>query len=123
MGIIDRASGLRAATAVRLRGVSVSYRRKDGTTESVVAAPGRTDHADVDGNGGTVTVRSDDWLIRPEDFTAQFGAAAVPVEGDRITFRGRVYRLQPFGGEPVYRPSDQDRRLWRMHSKDIGAEE
>lgn len=122
MSFTDRAALVHARTHMRLYGRVRTYTRTDGSTAELKLAPGKTDAETRDPEGMVVSVRVDDWLCLVDDFRAAFGADAEPEDDDVITADGRRYLVKPTSGEPCARFSDFNRVMFRIHSKDDGAD-
>jgi len=102
------------------RARTVTYVRGE-TTASVVAVVGRTMHRVPRDFGLFEEVETRDYLIQVDDLTA-FGE---PAAGDRIkdTLNAvvEIFEVMSPGDEPVFRYSDAYRKLFRIHTKHVGA--
>ena len=104
---------------------TVVYLRGANQT-SVTAIIGRTLMKLEDGYGGVHMQWTDrDFLVPPEDLVLA-GSQILPERGDTIreTDNGKVYiyEVNAPGSEPPWRWSDPHRRLFRIHTKQIGIE-
>ena len=96
----------------------VTYSR---ATDSVLvnATIGKTVF-DVDKGYGVIEhAESRDFLIRTDDLVLN-GSKTIPKRGDRILDDGKEYEVLAPGKEPHYRFSDPYRRLFRIHTKQVG---
>ena len=99
---------------------TVTYVRGESTA-SVVAVVGRTMHRVPRDFGLYEEVETRDYLIQVDNLAA-FGE---PAPGDRIkdTLNAAVeiFEVMSPGDEPVFRYSDAYRKLFRVHTKHVGA--
>jgi len=105
--------------------VAVVYSRGSDSV-AVQATIGSTDFRLDDGTGASVRYVSRDFLIRTADLVLD-GSAIEPRRGDEIqeTKGGVVYThevMGPDNDEPVWRYSDSDRLVMRIHTKQTDYE-
>lgn len=120
----DRLRAAAANLAARVRsdaGNTITYAR-GASTVSVTATLGRTIFRTSTEYGVTRTV-SRDYLITADDLQLG-GVRVIPVRGDRITEvdpRGdsRTYEVLAPGGEDVWRYSDAQRQILRVHTMEV----
>jgi hypothetical protein len=94
---------------------SVGYRRgKD--TRTVNATYGKTDVELADESGLTINSHIWDFLIHADALGFD------PEPGDVIAANGRRYEVMNLGGDGCWRWSDPYRDMYRIHTKDIGAD-
>lgn len=98
----------------------VTYRRGD-RERTLRAAVGRTLFRLDDQAGGTIRLRSRDYLIATDDLAAR-GFGREPMRHDQVIDQvggeNRVYEvLGPGGDEPDWRWSGSDGRTMRLHTK------
>jgi len=94
----------------------VEYRRPPDAY-SVNATYGRTDLEVADESGLTITAHVWDFLILADELGLE------PEAGDVIASDGRRYEVMNLGGDGCWRWSDPYRQTYRIHTKDIGADE
>jgi len=94
----------------------VEYRRPPDV-KSVRATYGRTRCQVANESGLTVNAQAWDFLVRADEL------GLVPEPGDVIEANGRRYEVMNFGGDGCWRWSDPYRLTYRIHAKDIGAEQ
>jgi hypothetical protein len=107
-----------------LHGEPVVYRAGDlvigaGDTP-LIAVPARVDGVQVStGDALTVTSRSQDWLIDPDELIDESGDRVEPRHGHTIGRRsGEVYKVQPTDtAEDVWRWSEGSQTWRRVHSE------
>lgn len=96
-------------------GRSVSYRRGDGTPETLVLTPIRKSYIVLDGDGQQTQVELWDWIIPAADLTLE------PIAGDliEVTLRGvtTVYEVISFRDLPAREWHDQSQTTWKVHSQ------
>lgn len=86
-------------------------------TLSVSATFGKTGIEVTDESGITVDAHVWDFLIQADDLGFE------PTPGDTVVADGRQYEVLPIAGERCWRWSDPYRVTYRIHTKDIGAEQ
>jgi hypothetical protein len=107
-----------------LYGEPVVYRAGDlvvgaGATP-LIAVPARVDGQQVStGDALTVTSRSQDWLIDPDELIDESGDRVEPRHGHTVTRNNaEVYKVQPTDtAEDVWRWSDGGQTWLRVHSE------
>jgi hypothetical protein len=104
---------------------AVVYRRGADAKE-VQATIGRTEFEQADEAGLIHRTESRDFLIRAADL--DLGAGPIqPKAGDQVReqvgTQVLVYEVNAPGGQPPWRYSDPYRRVMRVHTKFVGAEE
>lgn len=97
----------------------VTYVR--GANSVVLAATiGRTPFEQLDSSGVLQRIESRDFLVRAQDLVI-LAAEITPARGDKVqeTIDGVVYTYEvlPFGGEPLWRWSDETKITRRIHTK------
>jgi hypothetical protein len=100
----------------------VTLHRGAQSTAGVAAVFAETTAIVDEGNGGTSTVKSADFLILVTDYVIG-GQAVEPASGDLIRYGGDYYQVLPFAGEPHERYSDPFHTRYRIHTKQIEAPE
>jgi len=104
---------------------SVVYERGAASVE-VPATIGRTVFEVDDGFGVLERVESRDYLILAEHLVLD-GQPALPQRGDRIREADGanviVYEVTAPGREPHWRYSDRDRKILRIHTKQVDTEQ
>lgn len=122
MGLLSGAQSWLTSTLRTDAGVTVTYSRTGQTSLTLTAMVGRTAFSQIPGNdaGGAAVIWGDrDYFVRVADLT--YGE---PRKGDRITevINGVAvtFECQAPGGEPCWRYSDQERTLYRIHTKRVG---
>lgn len=110
-------AGTRLATRLKSRvGNSVTYSRLSGTTttsETITAWRGNEQESVVNPLSQVARVDSTD---RDYLFLAADLAMGEPRKGDRITDGSEVFELKPVQGNPVWRWSDESRKIRRVHA-------
>jgi hypothetical protein len=94
----------------------VLYRRAGQADADVRATFGKTDYEVADGYGATIQSHVIDFLILADELGLE------PEPGDVIVADGRKYEVMNLGGEGCWRWSDPYRQTYRIHTKDIGAD-
>jgi len=97
----------------------VTYVRGAGSV-TLAATIGRSVFEQVDSSGVLQRVEARDFLVRAQDLVIA-SAEITPARGDKIqeTIDGVVYTYEvlPFGGEPLWRWSDEAKITRRIHTK------
>lgn len=108
-------------------GQTITYTRKAGGTVDLTSKAwvGRTvfrRNQMNDASGAAVVFGDRDYLIPVDDLTSG-GTAFEPIRGDRITetINGTATTFEVIAqlGEPEQRFSDQDRTVYRVHTKKV----
>lgn len=94
--------------------VRITYRR-GGSTVSLKAVVGRTNHETYGPEGELLSSRSTDWVFRTADLRLA-GSPTLPQVGDEIVANGRTYLVRPVGGDRSYRFPDPFRTLLRVYT-------
>lgn len=94
----------------------VEYRRPP-ETKTVQATYGRPDYELAEESGLTVGGHVWDFLILADELGFD------PEAGDVIAANGRQYEVMNLGGDGCWRWSDPYLQTYRIHTKDIGADE
>jgi hypothetical protein len=117
------AAAVRAAAkaAERAGGNTVTIRRGNATIVDVPCGLGSSAFETLGADGCIVTIRSQDFLIRTEEY--DFGDGPVePARGDVATFEqadgDHEYELLDLPNAPSFRFSDQYQQRWRLHTKE-----
>lgn len=105
-------------------GVDIVYLRQAASV-AVVASIGQTLFQSDNGTGVTSEFESRDFLVAAADLVLD-GSQTLPKAGDRIreTAGGvtYVYEIMAPGNEPVWRYSDRERLMLRIHTKQVATE-
>lgn len=96
-------------------GVTITYTRS-GTDYTLTAWRG-DERETVDTPGGVVSrldSKERDYLFLASDLSV-----GEPARGDRITDDGSVFEVTPIQGNPIWRWSDHQRTIRRVHVKQV----
>ena len=86
----------------------------------VRATVGRSNFEYNDAEGLVTHSRTRDYLVNVRDLKLDY-IPCEPIAGDRITeIDGTTYEVQAVNGEPVWRWSDPQRTVYRIHTRYIG---
>ncbi len=94
----------------------VIYRR-GASGMAIRATLGKTDYETKDESGVTAASQTTDFLVSAADM----GALVEPQAGDSIVFEGRAYEVTNLASENCWRWSDGFRKVFRIHTRDIGV--
>jgi len=114
MGLLEQgAEWLRSQRDENLS-TAVTYRRREGTSKTVLATIGRTLFRAEDQYGVTIRVASKDFIV------SRAALGFVPEKGDVIYHNRIAYEVLAPNGEPVWRTADAG--SIRIHTKEVGNE-
>ncbi len=123
MSFITRAQAWLNDTLAAAAGVLVTYARPAAAQSVILTAwIGRTvfkQNPQAGATGAQIVFGERDYLI-PVESLILGSVVTLPARGDRITEAGAgTFEVQPPGGEPPWRYSDQTRTLYRVHCKRV----
>ena len=95
----------------------VTFRRTGQGEQVIQATFGQTEYEVADDYGATIRAHVVDFLILAEELGLE------PRSGDVIVADGRKHELMGLAGEHCWRWSDPYHTTYRIHTKDIGADE
>jgi hypothetical protein len=94
---------------------------RGAASSTVLATHGRSSYDMTDSAGLILRYQLDDWLIDVADLVLD-GTPIVPTKGDRVTDGDRTFEVHPPPGQTVYRYTDGQRLVYRIHSQLIEDE-
>ena len=107
-----------AYKAVRsLSGVTATYARGANSVKLKVVQ-GQTQLSSDYGDGVITITNSHDFLILASELILG-GSSVIPLRGDTITVNGTVFTVLTMAGEAQYRYTDQERKIIRVHTRNM----
>lgn len=91
----------------------ITYEPKAGGSHDIKATLGAQTFVEETVSGAELETKSKDFLINSEDIPSE------PEEGDKITYNGRLFEVNPFGDLSPWAWSDSFNRVYRIHTKEI----
>ena len=116
MGMMETGDAYLAETLLAQMSQSVTYTRGRHSA-TVTAIVGRRTRREGQPPDAKVVLGREpmDFRFDPAALVVN-GATITPQRGDRITWAGRSYDVQPLDGEPAYRPSGSFGNLILVHT-------
>lgn len=106
--------------------VSITYNRGADSVDDLIALIQSADYELVDHIGHVIYVQGHDYILRAEDLVID-NVAILPQRGDVIeqTMGDYIYRFEvlDIAGRGCYGYEDTERKLFRIHAKQISVEE
>lgn len=103
--------GLKSVLAFAGQDISY-YDSSTDTTYSIKAILGETDWSKESYSGMMITRKERDFIVLYEDLPIE------PDDGDYVVHNDQYFHVAPGRGEPAYRWLDQERKAYRIHTRD-----
>ena len=103
--------GLKSVLAFAGQDISF-YDSSADTTYNIKAILGETDWSAEDYSGMYLTRKDRDFIVIYDDLPIE------PADGDYVTHNGNIFHVMPGKGEPAWRWMDQERKAYRIHTRD-----
>lgn len=120
MGLLSRGSAWQAGRLAASESITVTLQRRGASDTVVTAVPGRTMIEQDNGDGTFTRFETRDYLIAVDDYIFD-GVLCEPQDGDCVVEViddvSRTYAALPIAGEACGRHTDQNRVMWRVHTK------
>lgn len=94
-----------------------TYSRKEAS-ESISATSGTSAFRTEDDNGFSIILHTHDFIFA----ASEISSIGEPKRGDRISCDGFIYEVLNPNNEPCWAWSDEAKTVYRVHTKQIGAE-
>ena len=107
--------GLKSILAFAGQDISY-YDSSTDTTYNIKAILGETDWSSDDYSGMYISRKERDFVVLYEHLPIE------PEDGDYVLHNGQYFHVLPGRGEPAYRWLDQERKAYRIHTRDKDGE-